>query len=82
MKNLIDLSENVIRIQPLGSDGWATAFLICYEEQKYWITAKHVFEGKDKNKVNVFVSKNEKIELSIMNIKISENTDIMLFQTG
>jgi hypothetical protein len=74
----------VIRIQPIESEGWATAFLINHERQKFWITAKHVFEKKTTNKAKIFISNNESVEFSIIDFKFhdAQEVDLASFQIG
>jgi hypothetical protein len=78
MERLIDLSENVIRIQTIESEGFGTAFLLNYEGDKYWITAKHVFFGKSTEKAKL-LTKESAIEFEIDECKFHPVYDIMYF---
>ena len=82
MNNLIDLSENVFRIQVVGSEGHGSAFFIKYEGRLYGVTAKHNFENKPTDKAKVFVSNEESCTFSIFNPKVSETEDVMIFEIG
>ena len=83
MKNLIDLSENVIRIQAMeNSEGNGSAFFINFEQNLYGVTAKHIFENKTTDKAKIFVPSREWVEFSIIDPKCSTEKDVMVFKVG
>jgi hypothetical protein len=82
MSKLINLSENVIRIQAIGSEGFGTAFLLNYNGRQYWITAKHVFAGKELKKAKIFLPDDKHIEFTINEVTLHEQFDIMYFTVG
>lgn len=80
MRELIDLSEKVIRIK-LENGGAATAFLVNYEMRNYWVTAKHVLFGKERSCAEIF-HEGEWRPFAIITQKYHEIFDIMTFTTG
>ena len=80
MKELIDLSENIIHLK-FEEGATATAFLVNYETRKYWVTAKHVFFGKERCSAEVFYN-GKWHSFSISTKDYHDKFDIMTFTTG
>ena len=76
MKNLINLSENVIRIR-LEENKIGTAVLINYEGKKYWVTAKHFLDNK--SRLAEVYYQNKWIQFTIVEVKTHNLFDIMCF---